>query len=285
MKKVLATLILIAVLIGCSAGTNQTKLTPTNDDGTRLVLNKADLKNGDQHLNHAETFGKYAEGFNHFILQGIDIVQKSAMDGGGYFIGLKADPPESPIGYDLKLFNKELLKAPRTTSYCSGSSYSAFVEALNLIFKNKFQNLSDDRYEALRMQELDGSRRNDGIKYWGKWNDNGYGNHFALVQYSGMGKQIKPINARPGDFLNISWKSGNGHSVIFLGWCIDKDGDKCLAYWSSQKGTDGLGDQVVKLSRIEEVMFVRLTNPEKLFTFDANKEVISKVKGDVIDWE
>ena len=99
-----------------------------------------------------------------------------------------------------------------------------------------------------------------------------------------MGKQIDPINARPGDFLNISWKSGLGHSVIFLGWCIDEDGEKCLMYWSSQKGTNGLGDQVVKLSRIREAMFVRLTNPEKLFTFDVKKEVNRKVKGSVIEW-
>lgn len=65
------------------------------------------------------------------------------------------------------------------------------------------------------MQEPDGGRREDEIKFWGKWNDDGFGNHFALVQYSQMGTTIKPIHARPGDFMNISWKKGGGHSVVF----------------------------------------------------------------------
>ncbi|NOZ60191.1 MAG: hypothetical protein GXO74_00770 [Calditrichaeota bacterium] len=134
------------------------------------------------------------------------------------------------------------------------------------------------------MQELDGGRREDHVKFWGKWNADGYGNHFALVQYSAMGKKIDPINARPGDFLNISWKKGGGHSVIFLGWYINEDNEKCVVYWSSQRGTNGLGDAIVPISRIEEVMFVRLTAPENVFNFDVDKQIDTSVKGNSIDW-
>ena len=153
------------------------------------------------------------------------------------------------------MFDKPLLSAPRKTSYCSGSTYTAFIEGLNLIYKKTANVLSEERYESLRMQELDGSRREDGIKYWGKWNADGFGNHFALVQYSGMGKMINPINARPGDFLNISWKNGGGHSVIFLGWYLNEDNKKCLVYWSSQTRTNGLGDEVIPINKIHSVMF------------------------------
>ena len=49
------------------------------------------------------------------VLRAIDRVQASAPDGGGYFIGLKADPLESPIGYPLRLFGRQMLLSPRTT--------------------------------------------------------------------------------------------------------------------------------------------------------------------------
>ncbi len=256
----------------------------TRDNGKWFVLSPEDLRHGSHHQQHLDTFGKYVNGYNRHILEAIDSVQATAMDGGGYFIGITADPPESPIGYDLDLFGGQLLDAPRSTSYCSGASYSAFIEGLNLILAHRQDSLSHERYEALRMQELDGGRREDGIRYWGKWNDDGYGNHFALVQYSEMGERIDPRNARPGDFMNISWKSGVGHSVVFLGWCLDANNEKCVLYWSSQKGTNGLGDQMVPLDRIREVVVVRLAAPENLFNFDIDRSVSRAVKGDRISW-
>ena len=53
------------------------------------------------------------------VLRAIDRVQASAPDGGGYFIGLKADPLESPIGYPLRLFGRQILLSPRTTFWAS----------------------------------------------------------------------------------------------------------------------------------------------------------------------
>ncbi len=286
MKKAIFTILLLLIqILGCKEPIIIDKnFTVTKDNGNRIVLQKNDIANGFYHTNHSKVFGKYISGYNTFILEAIDQVQSTAMDGGGYFIGIKAKPPESPIGYNINLFSKQLLNASRTTSYCSGSSYAAFIETLNLMYKNKPQVITDERFESLRMQELDGSRREDGEKFWGHWNADGFGNHFALVQYSGLGKKINPNNARPGDFLNISWKKGGGHSVIFLGWYINEDEEKCVVYWSSQTRTNGLGDEVVPIKKIKEVVFVRLSSPEKLFTFDVKKQVNTSVKGDLIEW-
>ena len=269
---------------------------PTKDDGSVFFLSDTQASLPAQHTSHFQQFGSSVPGYNQMVLKGIDKVQATAPKGGGYFIGIKAKPTESPIGYDIELFGRQLLDAPRTTSYCSGSSYSAFVEGLNIFYekqinkKTYFPKLSRSRYEAFRMQELDGSRRNDGVKMWGKWNDDGFGNHFALVQYTGMGEVVKPDNARPGDFINISWKSGYGHSTIFLGYYknpkLKAEGKpyKFIRYWSSQRGTDGLGDQMSPLSKIENVMVVRLTHPERLFTFNINKKVKRKIPGYPIKW-
>jgi hypothetical protein len=250
-----------------------------------FALSEKQTKLPAHHTQHVDAFGDGAAGlpFNLAVLRAVDKVQASAPDGGGYFIGVHAKPPESPIGYELNLFGKAILSPPRTTSYCSGSAYSAFIEALNLIFpdeSNRHQ-LSPERLEGLRMQEPDGSRREGDVKAWGYWNADGFGTQFCLVQYlGGAGREIKPDELRPGDFMNISWKSGLGHSVVFLGFCTDDKGRKCVRYWSSQTGTNGLGDQTTPIEKVKEVKAMRLTNPEKIFTYDPASKVNLKVPGD-----
>ncbi len=256
---------------------------PTTDDGKYFMLKEADLARGAHHTQHYEIFGKYVQGINAAILKGIDIVQAHAVDGGGYFTGKDSIPTESPVSYNLQLFGKPLIEAPRHSSYCSGATYTAFIEALNLLMPDGAQRLSDDRLEAIRMQEPDGGRREDLVKFWGNWNADGAGSQFALVQYSGMGTEITPAQLRPGDFVNITWKKRFGHSVIFLGW-ITLKGDKKIVYWSSQKATNGYGDQVVTLRRIKTIKAVRLTNLDKLFEFDPKQAVDVKVTGDTIGW-
>ena len=277
----ISTLILISCLK--KAGEDQV-LGRTKDDGTRLILKKSDLKSGTHHLNHRKIFGNYSNGYNLKILEAIDIVQATAMDGGGYFASIKAVPPEAPIGYPLKLFNEVLFNPQRSTSYCSGSTYAVFIEGLNLMFKDQEKELPTPQLEALCMQEPDGGRREDTVKFWGKWNDDGYGNHFALVQYSNMGKKIKPINARPGDFMNISLTNGGGHSVIFLGWYKDEKDIKKLLYWSSQTRTNGFGDELVDIEKIREVMTVRLSIPDNIFLFNVDTKVDRNIKGDELIW-
>lgn len=275
-------LFMLSVMLSCNS--QQSINHPTTDDGSRFMLSAKDLQAGAHHTDHAKIFGKYVSGYNFAVLQGIDQVQATAPDGGGYFIGIHATPTESPVGYPIRLLGATLLNPPRTTSYCSGSSFSALIEGLNIILKGQQAKMDSVHAEALRMQEPDGGRREDHIKFWGKWNADGFGSDFALVQYSGMGREIKPVQARPGDFMNISWKSGVGHSVVFLGWYIDEKGQKKVAYWSSQKSTNGFGDAVVPIERIKEVKVVRLTHPERLFDFDVNTPVDTTIPGDTIEW-
>ena len=285
MKLPVRTISLLLLASISSAQNGEPKLEATRDNGEWFLLNKNDIAAGAHHTRHAEIFGKYVQGYNDYALQAIDKVQATAMDGGGYFIGIKAVPTESPIGYKLKLFDRPLLEPPRTTSYCSGSTYAAFIEQLNLIFsKKEGKKLSDERYEAIRMQEENGGRREDTIKFWGKWNDDGFGSHYALVQYAKMGEEIKPPQARPGDFINISWVKGGGHSVVFLGWYQDENGQKNIVYWASQTRTNGFGDEVIPLERIKEIKAVRLVHPENLFKFEVNAPVQRDIPGDKIAW-
>lgn len=256
----------------------------TTDDGSAYVLTAAQIAAPAHHTRHAELFSRNVTGINLLVLKAIDKVQATALDGGGYFTGVHAMPAESPIGYELKLFGHPLLVPPRKTSYCSGASYTAFIETLNLLFPDGSSRLSPQRLEALRIQEPDGSRRNDWIKFWGIWNADGPGSQFALIQYSGMGKEISPKHARPGDFVNINWNNGLGHSVVFLGWVVDSQGKRFIRYWSSQTGTHGLGDQTSALAKVKSVVVTRLTEPEKVFTFDPLANVKRDVTGEKMDW-
>jgi hypothetical protein len=276
--------LLLLLMTGVHSQEGAEPLTATQDNGEWFLLAKEDLSGGAHHTRHAEIFGKYVSGYNDYVLQGIDKVQATAPDGGGYFTGIKAVPMESPVGYPLQLFGRPLLAPQRATSYCSGATYAAFIEQLNLLFEGHRDSLDYARYETLRLQEEDGGRREDTVKFWGKWNDDGFGSHYALVQYAQMGKEIKPRNARPGDFVNISWKKGGGHSVIFLGWYKDESGQKNIVYWASQTRTNGFGDEVIPLDRIKEVKAVRLTSPENLFKFDVTTQVRRDIPGDAIDW-
>lgn len=248
-------------------------------------LPKGLVHSGQHRQDHLQQLGERAPGYNAFVLQAIDKVQASAPEGGGYFTGVQAVPAESPIGYPLSLFGKPLLVPPRTTSYCSGSSYAVLIEALNRIYPDGLA-MSSERFEALRMQEPDGSRREDGVKAWGWWNADGYGCHYCLVQYLGLAQVVPPEQARPGDFLNINWKTGIGHSVVFLGYSLDSEQRLQVSYFSSQASTSGLADHTVLADKIQDVKFVRLTRPENLSVFEPDAAVDRQVSPDFLpDYE
>ncbi|MBS2037565.1 hypothetical protein JST97_21440 [bacterium] len=248
---------------------------------TPYYLPAGRLPEGMHHQRHLELLGADTKGYNAYVLQAIDKVQASAPQGGGYFTGLRAVPAESPIGYPLQLLGSPLLVPPRTTSYCSGSSYTVLVEALNAIFPG--HKLDDRRLELMRMQEPDGGRREDRVKAWGWWNADGYGSQFCLVQYLGMGEEVPAREALPGDFVNISWKSGNGHSVVFLGYSRSAGDDLEVSFFSSQASTNGLADHTVSAETIADLKFVRLTHPERLFTFEPG-QVTDSVEKDHLDF-
>lgn len=248
--------------------------TTNNQDWFFLSLETTDFEI--QNTNHYQFYSDYVTGYNRFILKAIDLVQSTAMDGGGYFIGKYADPPESPIGYELSLFNYPIIDPPRTTSFCTGATYATFIEAMNEIYDGTPVFLSSERMDALRMQEFDGSRRDDFCKFWGYWNAPA-GNVLSLTRYSEVGTEITPRDARPGDFVFIQNKNGTGHLVVFLHYFFDEDMEIHMKYWSSQNRTDGMGDASSEWENIDYIKVVRLTNPIDIFLFDYEVDLTDEV--------
>jgi hypothetical protein len=235
-----------------------------------------------QHMSHLRKFGFEAPGINRVVLRAVDSVQAREPDGGSYFIGIKATPPESPVSYPVVFRDRPLLVPSRNSSYCSGATYAVVMTALELLLPPTRPGISESILEAVRMQEPDGGRREDTVKLYGWWNADGPGSYYALCEYTKMGTRIKPSEALAGDFVNINWVKGPGHSVVFLRWEKTVQGEPGMRFWSSQTSTNGLGDKVVPLSSISGFVFTRLTAPEKLAELDPTYQMVRpKVTYDV----
>ncbi len=64
----------------------------------------------------------------------------------------------------------------------------------------------------------------------------------ALENY-GIGEEVTSLaDLQPGDFVQFWRNSGSGHSVVFIDWETDGQGNiNGLLYWSCQGSTDGVG--------------------------------------------
>lgn len=67
----------------------------------------------------------------------------------------------------------------------------------------------------------------------------------------GVGKIVSFEQARSGDFIQF-WRGKSGHSAVFLKW-IEEGGKKVgFQYRSTQKSTDGIGDNIEYFNDVPE---------------------------------
>ena len=167
-----------------------------------------------------------SEGSNATVLG----VAQAIADGGGYNRQWKGSGTPREIVFKSK---KILSKGHGT--YCSGFTFTVAMDAMEKL------GLSEDK----TVEQIKSFQRN--------W----YGNsdievvrekqsQIAVVEL-GVGRAVKSIDARAGDYLQF-WRSKTGHSVVFLGWIKEKNEDTGeritvgLRYRSSQGSTNGVGD-------------------------------------------
>lgn len=224
-----------------------------------FMLNSVQASQSAKHLKHHEIYGRHALGDGAWVLKGIDEAQKRAPKKDDWWVGVKADLLESPVGFELDLWGKVLFSPKRETSFCSGATYAALMLGLQKQYPTD-PGISDEAVESLRQTEADGSRRHDQIGFWGVWNGSGAGLYWALTDLTGAGVSVPASSLRPGDFVHIYWSASRGHSAVFLGWWQSRDGSRFMRIWSSQTGTSGMGDWNVPLKRIHRLVGVRLSS-------------------------
>lgn len=223
-----------------------------------FMLNSVQASLPAKHTRHHEMYGKHASGDGAWVLKGIDEAQKRAPRKDDWWVGVKAVPLESPVGFELSLWGRVLFSPQRPTSFCSGATYAALMLGLQKQYPED-PGLTPDAHESLRQTEADGSRRHDQIGFWGVWNGSGAGLYWALTDLTGAGVSVPASQLRPGDFVQIYWSSTRGHSAVFLGWHQSRDGSRFMRIWSSQEGTSGMGDWNVPITRISRLVGARLT--------------------------
>lgn len=78
--------------------------------------------------------------------------------------------------------------------------------------------------------------------WYGATSESGETQCTLAMQTLGVGHAVEHDDAKPGDFGNF-WRTKSGHSIIFLNWTTDDDGNRTgIHYRSSQTATDGIGD-------------------------------------------
>lgn len=178
--------------------------------------------------------------FNRIVLE---TMKKYPTDGThGYWWPRGGEGSYDGCTRDLYLDGKRVMKGePKHRSYCCGMTLEVFLEA----YKTWLKEHGGDRAS---MVSPDKWRQFESL--WFVREVNGPGPSAALEEFK-LGRTIEPNEALPGDFIQI-WrtlkegrKSPSGHSVIFLDWVKDNGGKVTgIKYWSSQPGTDGIGERV-----------------------------------------
>ncbi len=120
--------------------------------------------------------------------------------------------------------------------YCCGLTFEVFFFA--------YQKYCQDHGWNFIIQNMDSAAlRTFRMKWFGS-----DGNRKTLqnaIVSSNLGYAISLDQAKIGDFIQFWRYSGSGHSVIFIEWVFDANGNKNgLKYWSTQPATNGIGYRI-----------------------------------------
>ena len=168
------------------------------------------------------------------------------------------------------------------SNFCSGATYLVFLKTLNLLKEDGLLDLDQKTLNRLANLEV-----HDGEDLFGRWNANGPGAATLFKELQCGINFTSYKQARPGDFMKIWWTQEigvkeKGHSVIFLG-----KKDQFITYWSANT-PKGYGKKTVPVSRIQNVLFSRLTTPENLeraAQLPYCNDVLKRMLTEVFTWQ
>jgi hypothetical protein len=156
----------------------------------------------------------------------VEAVSRTFPDGGGYNVkwGGSGTPRE------IRFKDARILARGENGTYCCGFTFTVVMQAAS-----DAGLLSDKSVEQIKRFQK---------QWYGAVDDKPTRERQCAValEHLGIGKQVSPHEAQPGDFLQF-WRTKSGHSVVFLKW-VEKDGQHIgFTYRSSQGSTDGIGDK------------------------------------------
>jgi hypothetical protein len=177
--------------------------------------------------------------FNQIVLNLID--QYPADGTHGYWWPRSGESDYSGGTRDLMFQGQRVMKGePKQRTFCCGLTLEVFLRS----YQDWLKDRGGEKAAAFTADEWKRF-----MKLWFVQKTNGPGPSAALEAFD-LGKEIKPAEVLPGDFVQI-WRTENkkgkisGHSVIFLRWVYNDDNDVIgFEYWSTQPGTDGISKRI-----------------------------------------
>jgi len=210
-------------------------------------------------LLNADLSAKGGTDFNIKILQAVD-----EMPIGGNYAATKEANRNFASAIQIKGSNFIVTPELAKPSYCSSATYLVLLKA----FSNTIDSISDPVRKKDLIRKLQVNGQADGYGIWGRWNSNGPC-MAKLISDARIGRSFWTYEeAKPGDFLKIWWKDAigrdeAGHSVVFLGFTVNNDGEHGIEIWSSNK-PNGYGKKFVPFSKVHHSLFTRCEVPENI---------------------
>ena len=168
-----------------------------------------------------------------FNEQVLEIIQEYQRDGTYPYKWING---YSGVSRDLYYQGTQIANANPDSSqstYCCGLTFEVYIRSLQKLAKkagieNNINGLSSDDLK-------------DFLQIWFVQNKLGDGPGLALEAY-GLGERIEKMqDVQKGDFVQIWRSTGSGHSVIFIDWILNDEGDTTgMTYWSTQPKTNGV---------------------------------------------
>lgn len=194
--------------------------------------------------------------FNDYVLQ---VVNTYPTDGSEPYAWVN-DPGYYGISRDIHYLGQQYIKADeKKRSYCSGITFQVFMEAYELYNTDRDRNGIGD---ITNLEELEEFR----CKWYGVGGDRRTIKH--ALESSGLGYQAADLSeVQAGDFVQLWRFNGSGHTVIFINWVKNTDGQIIgFHYWSSNSRlgpsyqTEYFGESG-KLMNINETYFMKIITP------------------------
>ncbi len=182
-----------------------------------------------------------APGVRDFNQITLEILKTYPVDGThGYWWPRAGESDYDGCSQDLYFLGEKVMEGePQRRTYCCGLTLEVFLRAYNAWLEQ------NGGAAAAKLKPSDWPEFQ---RLWFVENLNGPGPSAALEKFH-LGRKIAPEEARPGDYIQL-WRTPDekgkctGHSVIFLDWTRDSQGQITgIRYWSTQPGTKGISER------------------------------------------
>lgn len=143
-------------------------------------------------------------------------------DGGGY--------RWTGTGCPDNIFHKNqliLAKSTTNTTYCSGFTFAVVMKVFQ-----KHKLIEDKTIPQIKKFQQE---------WYGATAESAEKQAIVALMHLGLGQEVPFHKAKPGDFVQF-WRGKTGHSAIFKGWIIRQNDTIGIHYRSTQKATNGIGD-------------------------------------------